>query len=147
MEINEATFKMLSRLLKSSHITAWLLPHIPLALLYEKQTWDPQRNRSQEPAPGRSPRRWNRSQRSARFRLAHAGNKLGRTRRNRWNVRFRRTWTEDILMYGQDLYFIVAVSVVGFIFLVAAMVIERIFDRWKVLSRQPWLLTKNLLYY
>jgi hypothetical protein len=32
-------------------------------------------------------------------------------------------------MYGQDLYFVTAVAVVGFIFLVVAMVLEQIFDR------------------
>ena len=32
-------------------------------------------------------------------------------------------------MYGQDLYFVVAVSIVGFVFLIVAMVLERIFDR------------------
>ena len=32
-------------------------------------------------------------------------------------------------MYGQDLYFVIAVSIVGFVFLIVAMVLERIFDR------------------
>ena len=143
--------KMLSRLLKSSHITAWLLPHIPLALLYEKQTWNPQRDRLQEPPSRETSRWWNRSWRSthwsAQFRLAYAGNKLGRTRGDRRNARFRTTWTKGLLMYGQDLYFVIAVSIVGFVFLIGAMILERIFDRWKVLSRQPWQLTKYRLYY
>ena len=32
-------------------------------------------------------------------------------------------------MYGQDLYFVTVVAIIGFIFLVIAMVLERIFDR------------------
>ena len=32
-------------------------------------------------------------------------------------------------MYGQDLYFVTAVAIIGFIFLVVALILERIFDR------------------
>jgi hypothetical protein len=32
-------------------------------------------------------------------------------------------------MYGQDLYFVTAVAVIGFVFLIVAMILERIFDR------------------
>ena len=32
-------------------------------------------------------------------------------------------------MYGQDLYFVTVVAIIRFIFLVIAMVLERIFDR------------------
>ena len=146
--------KMLSRLLKSSHITAWLIPHIPLALLYEKQTWNSSRYRLQEPSSRKASRCWNRSWRSthwsAREGLAYASSRrtqLWWTRRNRRDARFRTTWIEDLLMYGQDLYFVTAVAVVGFVFLVVAMVLEQIFDRWKVLSRQPWLFFQYWLYY
>ena len=31
-------------------------------------------------------------------------------------------------MYGQDLYFVTAVAIIGFIFLVVALILERIFD-------------------
>ena len=37
-------------------------------------------------------------------------------------------------MYGQDLYFVTVVAIIGFVFLVVAMILERIFDRWEVIT-------------
>ena len=124
----------------------WLLTYKLLYLYYEKQTRNPSRNRNQETWSFRFPRGWSVTGRSTVRTLQSRSTWEGPTRWDRWNVRFRRTWTEDLLMYGQDLYFVTVVAIIGFIFLVIAMVLERIFDRWKVLSRQPWQMTKNLLY-
>ena len=132
----------------------WLLPYVLLALYYEKETWNPSRYRLQEPSSRKTSRWWTASRRSAHWSaregLAYASSRrtqLWWTRRNRRDARFRTTWTKDLLMYGQDLYFVTAVAVVGFVFLIVAMVLERIFDRWKVLSRQPWLFSQYCLYY
>ena len=37
-------------------------------------------------------------------------------------------------MYGQDLYFVISVGVVMYVFLVVAMILERIFDWWEVIT-------------
>ena len=37
-------------------------------------------------------------------------------------------------MYGQDLYFVISVGIVMYVFLVVAMILERIFDWWEVIT-------------